>query len=210
MWFETAFELFGYPVSFLELISVSTGILAVYLAAKEHIWTWPVGLINICTAFFIYFHVHLYSDMFLQVYFLCISVYGWWFWTQEKRTNIPLKWLTRPQILVCTAWMILGTLIFGWFISNIHTFLPDFFKSPAAFPYADSWVAVSSILANTLMAKRYIENWIMWILIDVLCVYLYVQKDILFIAFEFLIFLGMAVFGLRNWIRYFKIQMRLS
>lgn len=62
-------------------------------------------------------------------------------------------------------------------------------------------VAIMSILANTLLAKRIIENWILWIFVDVVCVYLYFQKEILFISFEFLVFLGIAVFGLIEWMK---------
>ncbi len=210
MWFETAFNLIGYTVTYLELISVCSGILAVYLAAKERIWTWPVGILNIITAFFIYFHVQLYSDMFLQLYFFAISIYGWWFWAKEQKTRVPLKYLNSAQRARCLILMLACSMGFGWFISNIHVFFPAQFEHPAAFPYADSWVAVSSILANTLMAQRYIENWILWILIDLLCVYLYIQKDILFIALEFLVFLGIAIYGLQNWRRYFKTQVQLS
>jgi len=209
-WFEEAFSIWEMPVSWIECISVLAGIVAVYLAAKENILTWPIGLVNIATAFFIYYHVHLYSDMFLQIYFFGISLYGWWIWNTEHRAEVPLKWLNRRQRLQQCALLVVCSLLAGWWMTRIHLDFPKAFPHPAAFPYADTLVAIGSILANTLMAKRYLESWILWIAIDVLCVYLYLQKDILLIAMEFLIFLILAIYGFWNWMRLKKKQDRGS
>ncbi len=205
-WFQSLFSIFDYPVTLLEFISVISGIIAVYLAAKEKILTWSIGLINIITAFFIYYHVQLYSDMFLQCYFFSISIYGWYIWGKEKNEHIPLKWLSTNQRFLWIAIIILTTLIFGTLISHFHEIWPNVFPLPAAYPYADTLVAIMSIVANTFLAKRIIENWIIWILVDIICVYLYFQKGILFISFEFFIFLGIAVFGLIEWVRLKKSQ----
>lgn len=95
-------------------------------------------------------------------------------------------------------------------MSLIHEFFPTAFPEPAAYPYADTLVAVASIVANTLMARRFIESWVLWIGIDVICVYLYFQKDIKFIAFEFLIFLILAFYGLYSWILLKRKQDQIS
>jgi nicotinamide mononucleotide transporter len=205
-WFQTVFQIIGYPVSLLECISVVSGIVAVFLAAKEKLSTWPIGLINIVSAFFIYYHVQLYSDMFLQFYFFGISIYGWYYWSREKEEHIPLKWLNQKQRILWIFIILMSTLLFGLFTSKLHEYWPAIFTKPAAYPYSDSLVAIMSIIANTLLARRIIENWILWILVDILCVYLYIQKEILFISFEFFIFLGIAVFGLKEWIKLRRIQ----
>lgn len=209
-WFQPAFNVFNYPVSFIELISVFSGITGVYLAAKEKIISWPIGLINITTAFFIYFSVQLYSDMFLQCYFFFISIYGWYYWKKEKQEHIPLKWMTSKERTLWIVIILLTTLLFGYLISRLHEWLPSIFPITASYPYADTFVAIMSIVANTLLAKRIIENWVLWILVDLICVYLYIQKGILFISFEFFIFLSIAVFGLLEWIRMQKIQAHIS
>ncbi len=205
-WFQTVFQIIGYPVSLLECISVVSGIVAVFLAAKEKLSTWPIGLINIVSAFFIYYHVQLYSDMFLQFYFFGISIYGWYYWSREKEEHIPLKWLNQKQRILWIFIILMSTLLFGLFTSKLHEYWPAIFTKPAAYPYSDSLVAIMSIIANTLLARRIIENWILWILVDILCVYLYIQKEILFISFEFFIFLGIAAFGLKEWIKLRRIQ----
>ncbi|MBK9108503.1 MAG: nicotinamide mononucleotide transporter [Saprospiraceae bacterium] len=184
--------------------------MAVYYAAKENILTWPIGLINIITAFFIYYHVRLYSDMFLQIYFICISIYGWLIWNMEHRNAVPLKYLSNQGLALFAFLIIICTIVLGKFMSHIHEFFPSAFPEPAAYPYSDTLVAVASIIANTLMARRFIESWILWIGVDVICVYLYFQKDIKFIAFEFLIFLILACFGLYNWIQMKRKQDQIS
>lgn len=203
-WFEPLLSIGDYPVSRIEFISVLAGIVAVYLAAREHILTWPIGLINISTAFFIYYSVHLYSDMFLQLYFFGIGIYGWWFWTKEQRTSIPLKWLSKTSRITLALLILICSVLLGYGVSQIHLFLPAVFEHEASYPYADTLVAVGSIVANTLLAKRYIENWILWIFIDLICVYLYLQKELFLIAMEFFLFLGLAFYGLHSWIKMYK------
>lgn len=205
-WFQTVISLSGYNISMIEIISVLAGIIAVFYAAKENIITWPIGLVNICTAFFIYYHIRLYSDMFLQVYFFSISIYGWFSWKIEKKEKIPLKYLSLKQLLFLCFSIIVLTIMIGMWMTQIHMIFPMVFPQPAAYPYADTFVAISSIIANTLLARRFIENWILWILVDIICIYLYIQKEIVFIAFEFLIFLFLAIYGWREWYKLKKKQ----
>ncbi len=205
-WFVIVFKLGNYEVSAIELFSVLCGIIAVYLAAREKILTWPIGLLNITSAFFIYYQVRLYSDMFLQIYFFGISLYGWMIWKNETSNKIPLKNLHSKQLIQLVLLILITTWMVGYGMQSIHIYFPELFPQAAAYPYLDSWVAISSIAANTLMAKRYIENWILWILIDILCVYLYLQKGIAFIAFEFFIFLILAGYGWWKWRRILQIK----
>jgi nicotinamide mononucleotide transporter len=194
------FEVLEYPVTYLEFISVLFGIIAVYLAAKEKIWTWPIGLVNIGTAFFLFYQVQLYSDMFLQIYFFGIGIYGWYSWKSEKKENVPLKWLSHSQVVQLSILIVACTLLLGWCMTYIHIWWSTLFPKPAAYPFADTFIAVGSIIANTLLAKRYIENWILWIVIDIICVFVYFDKNIRFIGLEYLIFLGLAIYGAFHWI----------
>ena len=95
--------------------------------------------------------------------------------------------------------IIIGTLISGYLFSRIHLYLPRYFKIEAAFPYVDSLVLILSITATILLAKKKLETWYLWILIDVICVFLFFKKRILFLGLEYLVFLGLATFGLLNW-----------
>jgi len=203
-WFDEAFVLFKYPVVHLEWLSALAGVAAVWLAARENILSWPIGLVNILSAFFIYHHVQLYADMFLQLYFFGMGLYGWHSWRWEHRAAIPLKWMTGKMRLASGMLLALASVAMGWCMTRLHIWFPQWFPLAAAFPYADSVVATSSVLANFLLARRYLENWILWIGIDLLCVYLYFYKGILLFALEFLVFLVLAGYGLFYWARRMK------
>lgn len=91
---NTLVTLLGYNLSYIECFGTLFGLLCVWLGAKENIWNWPVGLVNIILFFIIFYQVRLYSDMFLQVYFFCISIYGWVQWSKHRQAE-------KPVIILC-------------------------------------------------------------------------------------------------------------
>jgi len=204
------FTLANYPVSYIEFTGSLAGVAAVWLATRSNILTWPLGLINIILFFLIFWQVSLYSDVFLQVYFFIISIYGWINWSREQKEHIPLWRLSSYQRWITFTVTVLLTLMMGFLMSHIHHVFPDLFENPAAFPYADSFVAVTSVIANTLMAKRIVENWILWILVNLFGVTIYFLKDIIFVSIEYLIFLGLAIVGHFHWRREFFAQHKLE
>ncbi|MEP7195631.1 MAG: nicotinamide riboside transporter PnuC [Saprospiraceae bacterium] len=193
------FSILHYPVSYIEFIGSIAGIIAVWLAAKSKLLTWPIGIINIVLFFFIFWQVQLYSDMFLQIYFFGISLYGWHNWKREKQDTIPIKILSNRSRINNLILILIASIFFGYIVSNLPQYFPAIFNKPAAFPYLDTFVGVSSIVANTLMAKRIMENWLLWIAINIVCVGLYLAKDIAFVALEYFVFLILAVVGHVSW-----------
>jgi nicotinamide mononucleotide transporter len=195
---NTAFTVIGYPISYVELIGTAFGLISVYFASRANILTWSTGIVNEVFLFILFFQVHLYADMFLQVYFFVVTIYGWYNWnttTVENKIaviNLKARWLIAAIILV-------GSLLSGFLIKNIHLYLPNYFKIAAAYPFTDSFVMVLSIIATVLLAKKKIENWHLWILVDAVCVILYFKKGVYFLSLEYLIFLGLATYGLYNW-----------
>jgi len=193
-----AFSLLDYTISYVELIGVLFGLLSVYLATQAHILTWPTGIVNEAFAFILFFQIQLYPDMFLQVYFFVVNLYGWYNWRskspENKITSLALK--TRLFLLLG---ILAGTLLAGYLFSHIHELLPAYFPVRASFPYIDSFIMVSSIVATVLLARKNIENWYIWIFVDVICVFLYLEKDVLFLSLEYLIFLGLASYGAYSW-----------
>jgi nicotinamide mononucleotide transporter len=168
----------------------------VYYASKANILTWPTGIINEIALFVLFFQVQLYADMFLQVYFFIVTIFGWYKW-KSNTADVPvtsvgsLKWIA--------VMMIVGTIGAGMIITNIHVWLPAYFALPAAYPFADSFVMVGSILATVLLAKKQVENWYLWIIVDVVSIVVYLLKGIYFLSLEYVIFLGLASFGLYRW-----------
>lgn len=193
-----AFEIIGYQISYVELIGTLFGLLSVYFASRANIITWATGIINELFLFILFFQVQLYADMFLQVYFFVVTLYGWYNWKQKPKQNSITSTEQKTKIWLAST-IIVGTIIAGFLFVNIHLCLPKYFKTEAAFPFADSFVMVLSIIATVLLAQKKIETWYLWIVVDIVCVFLFFKKGIVFLALEYLVFLGLATYGLLNW-----------
>jgi len=193
-----AFNGLGYPVSFVELIGTFFGLISVYYATRANILTWATGILNEVFLFILFYQVQLYADMFLQVYFLIITLYGWYNWNKKSIENKIINLNIRIKLLIL-AIIIICSLISGIIFTKIHLYLPTFFKIQAAYPFVDSFVMVSSVIATVLLAKKKIENWYLWITVNVICVILYYKKGIYFLSLEYFIFLGLACYGFCNW-----------
>lgn len=193
-----ACEIIGYKISYVELIGTLFGLLSVYFASRTNIITWSTGIINEVFLFILFFQVQLYADMFLQVYFFIVTLYGWYNWKQKSKQNSNTKTEFKTRIWIAVT-IIFGTIIFGFIFENIHLYLPLYFKTKASFPFADSFVMISSIIATILLAQKKIDTWFLWIIVDIVCVILFFKKGIVFLALEYLAFLGLATYGLLNW-----------
>ncbi|NHN29424.1 nicotinamide mononucleotide transporter [Paenibacillus sp. S3N08] len=178
--------------STLELVATTTGLLCVWLTARENIWCWPIGLINTTCFFFMFFESKLYADMTLQIVFFLLNVQGWMIWLTKKagskvrptRRMTPWMWMAAPVFIV--------VLTIGW--GYVLTGFTD-----ASIPYADAFIATLSIVAQILLSNKILENWTFWIIVDVLSVGMYAYKELYAVAFLYLIFLGIAVGGLYSW-----------
>lgn len=199
----TAFTVLNYQVSYVELLGTLFGLISVYYASRANIWTWPSGIINEFFLFLLFFQVQLYADMFLQVYFFAVTLYGWYQWNAKTAEN-KISRLSLPVRLRLILLIFAGTLLAGFIIKNIHLYLPQYFKIEASYPFIDSFVMVCSIVATVLLSRKRIENWYLWITIDVVCTGLYFKKGIYFLALEYLIFLCLASYGLFYWKKQLK------
>jgi nicotinamide mononucleotide transporter len=195
---DTAFTSIGYPISYVELIGTLFGLISVYFASRANILTWGTGIVNEVFLFILFFQVRLYADMFLQVYFLVVTIYGWYNWN-NARVDKKIRTMGSKARWVTAVTIIAGSVISGFLIKNIHLYLPGYFRVAAAYPFTDSLVMVLSIVATILLAKKTIENWLLWILVDAVCVVLYYKKEVYFLSLEYLVFLGLATYGLLNW-----------
>lgn len=195
---NVAFQIWDYPISYVELIGTLFGLISVYFASRANILTWGTGIVNEVFLFILFFQVQLYADMFLQIYFFIVTLYGWYNWKSKTDESKISETSFRNKIFL-TVTILIGTLISGFLFTNIHLYLPTYFKIQAAYPFTDSFVMVSSIIATILLAKKKIENWHLWIAIDLVCVVLYFKKGVYFLSLEYFIFLGLASYGLYHW-----------
>jgi nicotinamide mononucleotide transporter len=192
-----AFSVLGYAISYVELIGTIFGLISVYLATKANIWTWATGIINIVCLFILFYQIQLYADMTLQIYFLFVSIYGWLYWRKED--NKKVSSLTKSSTTVYIIILFLSTVLLGFIFSNVHIMIPGIFTKPASYPYWDSFTTVASILATILLSQKKIQTWVLWILVDVVCVVLYYIKGVYFLSLEYAIFTYLCIFGLINW-----------
>ncbi len=195
-----AFEVWGYPVSYVELLGTLFGLASVYYASRTNILTWPTGIVNEAFLFLLFFQVQLYADMFLQIYFFIVTIYGWYRW-RRKTTENKITSTKLPIRLGLIGTIAMGTLLAGMLLRNIHVYFPEYFKIPAAYPFADSFVLVCSILATVLLARKKWETWLLWLAVDLVSIVMYFKKEVYFLGLEYILFLGLAGFGLYNWRR---------
>jgi nicotinamide mononucleotide transporter len=201
------FNVLGYDMSYLEFFASLFGALGVWLSARANIWTWPTGIVAVVMAFFLFYQVQLYPDMFLQVFYFVAGVIGWWRWAnpkpgeENKRHELKASFMGWKRFGTLWGIGIVGTYILGTFAESLHELFPNIFQIPSAYPYADSFVTVMSVVTTFYMIEKKIESWAMWILIDALAAYLYFSKGIKLFALEYVVFCFMASYGLWNWIR---------
>ncbi len=194
----TVAEIGGTPVSLIELLGMLTGLVSVYLASRMNILTWPTGIVNEVCLFVLFYQIQLYADMLLQVFFLIVTILAWRQW-RIPQNEAPLAANgTRANILLAVL-VFFATAAFGQCFGTVHEWLPTYFSQKADYPYADSFVMVSSMAATVLMAQKRLECWLLWITVDLVCTILFFSKGVYLLAFEYVVFLLMALYGFFNW-----------
>lgn len=176
----------------LEIIATLLGLANIILLVRRSIWNYPFGLVMVALYADIFFREKLYSDALLQVFFFVIQLYGWWAWwraggVERKVDVVRLSWPARA------AWIaMIALLSFAWG-TTMHVY------TDASFPWWDASVAVASIAAQILLARRAIENWVLWIAVDAGAIPLYLVKGLAFTAALYLAFLLLCLLGLYQW-----------
>lgn len=194
------FKIGSYPLSLIELVGTLTGLLSVWWAARTNILTWPAGIVNIFCFFLLFYQSQLYSDMFLQVFFMATTVYGWKSWAKgavDKKLEISNL---KPKIWPLYLFILLfGTFFWGIIMSELHSLLPQIFSKEASLPYLDAFTAIASVIATFLLAQKKWESWVFWVLIDFISIFIYFYRGLYVVSIEYIIFLLIASYGLYNW-----------
>lgn len=200
------FTVWGYEMSYIEFFGTIFSLWCVWLVAKNNILTWPVGMVGIVLFGFLFWQIQLYSDFIEQIYFFFMSIYGWWMWSSMKKTKqktaqtkLKITLNSKQSNKIYVVVIVLGTIVMGYFVGHINLYFPQIFPEQASFPYLDAFTTVMSFAATILMAKKKIECWYLWILVDVIGVGLYFEKDVVFVSFLYLIFLFIATKGYFIW-----------
>ncbi len=208
---NTFFTLLEYQMSYLEFFGTLFTIWCVWLTARAKVLSWPVGIIGVVLYIFLFYQIQLYSDLFEQFYFLITGFWGWWVWTHPKTQTeensdkeLKIGVNSSAQNVFWVFVVILLTGIFMFVATNLNIWLPKYFPEPASFPFLDAFTTAMSFTAQWLLAKKKIESWILWIIVDIIAVWLYYVKGVKFISFEYGLFLIIASKGLIDWIKEYK------
>ncbi len=200
-----AFTVLGYPMSYIELFGTLFNVWSVWLVVKGRIATWPIGIVGVLLFLALFYQIQLYADTLEQVYYLGASVYGWWMWSRLTEPSgakpTALRYSSQRSIATTVGITLALGLALGYVTSQLHVWLPQWFAAAAAYPYIDALTTLMSFTATLLMAKKRIECWVYWILVDVVGIWLYYVKDVKFIALLYCLFLVMATSGLLAWHR---------
>ncbi|MCR6640240.1 MAG: nicotinamide riboside transporter PnuC [Sporocytophaga sp.] len=178
-------------MSEIEIIATIFGVICVWLTIKQHIACWPIGLVQVFLYIFVFYQAKLYADMVLHVIYVLLSIYGWYHWSENKtndqRSGISL---VGRSIYVYGALCLLATFIIG-FLLTLYT--------DASFPYPDSFIMSSSLIAQWLLSRKKLESWIFWILTDIVAIYVYWYKELYWTTGLYVLFLFLAITGLAEW-----------
>lgn len=180
--------------SCLELVAVVFGIVSVFLSVRENIWSWPTALVNVSLFFALFYTSGLYSDMGLQVVYFSLSIYGWYEWlyggagrTALRVSKTPPRVWTILAFVGVVVWAALGKLTSG---------LPG-----VSLPYVDAATTTTSLIAQWMMTRKLLENWTLWVIVDVAYIGMFLFKGLYLTALNYAVYLILAVMGYRTWKR---------
>ena len=177
----------------LEWVAAGLGLINIALLVFRSVWNYAFGIASVAIYIFVFFETRLYAESGLQVFFVLAQAWGWYLWLKvgDEDSRVPVRWLDWQSRAVWLAVTAALSLNLGW---AMHRF------TDAAMPYADSAIAGASVAAQILLAYRRVENWALWIAIDVAAVALYINRGLYPTAGLYGGMLVMSLFGLREWV----------
>jgi nicotinamide mononucleotide transporter len=185
----------------LEVAGVFFSVLYLVLAIRESLWCWPSAFLSSVLTIVVMFGARLYSEAALNVFYAAMAVYGWYQWryggAKSGRRDLPISvWPFAMHAMAIGASVALSAVI-GWLMSRYTN---------AAYPFLDAFVTVSSVVTTYMVARKILENWIYWLVVDSLSMYLYWQRELYEYVGLFALYLVLVVIGLVRWHRDWRAQ----
>ncbi len=181
--------------NYIELAGSILGLLYIFFSIRQHILTWPTGLLTSALYVYVFFISKLYADMGLQSYYVFISIYGWYFWIKggnKEKKKVQVSRL-KKALLLKLAFVTVVIYAIILYILLEHT------DSPV--PYMDSMTTALSIVATWMLARKIIEHWVIWVFVDAFSVGLYMYKGLWPTSVLFIVYTIMAIVGYFEWKR---------
>ncbi len=186
--------LFGLATTPLELLSFVLSVATVWLNIRQNHWAWLFAILSSAMYGAVFFESKLYGDMGLQLVFISVSVWGWYQWLHgdDRHEQLPVTALTwRGRAIAAGAWLV-AFAVLAWFLRSF---------TDTDVPVSDGFLTAGSLVGQVLLSRKRLENWHVWIIVDVLYVALYLHKGLMLTALLYGLFVFMAAAGLRAWRR---------
>ena len=183
-------------MSMWEIIGTVLGVIGVGLMIRQQLWGWLVGLVQVGIYAWVFYGAKLYSDTILQFFFFMIQVYGWWHWSRRSTPgSSPQEALPVTQLspMARAGWVAVGaglTVVWGWGMHRL---------TDATLPWWDAFILIFSLIAQWLQARKNLECWLGWLLVNTVAVGVYWVKDLRLTSGLYLIFWLMSLWGWREW-----------
>ena len=178
----------------LEIIAVILGLANVGLLVRRSIWNYPFGMAMVALYMLIFWEAKLYGEAGLQVFFFVVQAWGWYLWARAGGLEhaVEVRWLRWPARIASLVVVALVTIALGTLMHRL---------TDAAMPFADAAITGASVVAQILLSIRRVENWVLWIAIDIGAIFLYIERDLHLTAGLYGAFLVLATMGLVEWVR---------
>ncbi|WP_321299615.1 nicotinamide riboside transporter PnuC [Marinifilum fragile] len=177
----------------VEIIGTISGLLFLYLEIKQNKWLWPVGLLTSVMYIYVFFVAKLYADMSLQFYYVFISIYGWVLWSRgvnKSDDQLPVVRLSRALFLTLFG----ASMLIYVFIAYILVNFTD-----ASIPYWDAFTTALSIVATWMLARKILEQWLVWVVVNAVSMGLYIYKGLYPTTVLFFFYTVLALVGYLQW-----------
>lgn len=176
----------------IEIVAAVFGVISVFLSVRQNIWSWPTAIVNVGLYIFVFFESKLYGDTGLQVVYVILNAYGWYHWLYggKNRTELPVSRTSLKLGGFLVTLGAVGTAILGTILAR---------KTDAALPYVDSLTTSTSLIAQWMMTRKLLENWIIWVAVDVIYIGMYIFKHLYPTAGLYLIWLVLSAMGYFQW-----------
>ena len=180
-----------------EAIAVVLGIAYLLLAVRESLWCWYAAFGSTAIFLFLFWDVRLLMEAALQVYYLAMAVYGWWHWQHggNQRDTLAISSWGHRQHIGAISLVIAVSLLSGLALSHF---------SDARLPFLDSFTTWGSVLTTWMVARKILENWLYWLVIDSVSIYLYLDRALYLTALLFLLYIVIALFGYLQWRQHYR------
>lgn len=176
----------------IEVTAAVFGVASVYLSARQNVWNWPLGIINVTLYIFVFYEAKLYADMGLQAVYVVLAAYGWWHWLHggTNRGVLRVSRVPSREIILLGLGFVAGTAALSTLLAR---------ATDASLPLADSALTAASLVAQYMMTRKYVECWLVWIVADTAYVAMFIYKSLWPTAALYLLFTILAVVGWRQW-----------